>query len=156
MNTQIKIAFTGHKFLYFSQVERYLNKIYDKYFNAIWITGGTIGLDTIVALYAKKHNIDLWIVFPFPIDVLTKYWTDKQKMNLYSTMSYAKIVDILDSTNDKSIYYKRNKFMVDNCNILAAFWNGDDGGVANCIKLAEKENKEIIRFSDFSAWKYDK
>ena len=40
---------------------------------------------------------------------------------------------------------KRNEFMVDNCDILIALWNGTSGGTKNCINYAKKkENVQII------------
>jgi uncharacterized phage-like protein YoqJ len=39
----------------------------------------------------------------------------------------------------------RNKWMVDNSDIVIAVWNGDDeGGTAHCVKYAEKQGKKVI------------
>lgn len=37
----------------------------------------------------------------------------------------------------------RNEWMVDNCNILAAMWNGSSGGTANCIRYAQAKERKI-------------
>jgi uncharacterized phage-like protein YoqJ len=38
----------------------------------------------------------------------------------------------------------RNKWMVDNTDMVVAVWNGDeDGGTAHCVKYAQRKNKEI-------------
>ncbi len=39
---------------------------------------------------------------------------------------------------------KRNKWMVDNCDLLIAVWNGTSGGTANCVNYAKSINKQII------------
>lgn len=40
---------------------------------------------------------------------------------------------------------KRNEWMVDNCDVLIAVWDGSPGGTANCIKYAEDKVDTIIR-----------
>ena len=37
----------------------------------------------------------------------------------------------------------RNKWMVDNSDLVLALWNGTDGGTANCVRYAEKVGKPI-------------
>lgn len=39
---------------------------------------------------------------------------------------------------------KRNEYMVDNTETLMAVWNGTSGGTENCVKYAQKKNKDII------------
>ncbi len=33
---------------------------------------------------------------------------------------------------------RRNEWMVDNCDVLLAFWDGSPGGTANCVRYAEE------------------
>src|SRR5450756_2096896 len=83
--TKIKIAFTGHRHLSSAQVVSYLNKLHQDYPDAIWITGGAVGLDTEAALYAMRHAIPLWLILPFPPLVMSKFWKDHQKTALRDT-----------------------------------------------------------------------
>ena len=39
---------------------------------------------------------------------------------------------------------KRNEYMVDNCDLVLALWNGTSGGTANCIAYAGQQEKEIV------------
>lgn len=39
----------------------------------------------------------------------------------------------------------RNEFMVNECDVLLAVWDGSSGGTANCVKYAEKVGKPVWR-----------
>ncbi len=148
--TTIKIAFTGHRHLSSAQVVSYLNKLYQDYPDAIWITGGAVGLDTEAALYAMKHAIPLWLILPFPPLVMSKFWKDHQKTALRDTWAYAEKTSVLAPAYDVSVYQRRNERMVDLSDMVAAFWDGSSGGTGNCVRYALKVGKKMVRFSDFS------
>jgi hypothetical protein len=57
--TMDKIAFTGHRHLQFNEAVGTLASIHQRYPDAIWITGGAIGLDSHAAEYAHLHDIPL-------------------------------------------------------------------------------------------------
>lgn len=40
---------------------------------------------------------------------------------------------------------KRNEWMVDNCDLLLAAWDGTDGGTGNCVAYAEKVGRPVER-----------
>ena len=98
--TTIKIAFTGHRHLSSTQVVSYLNKLHHDYPDAIWITGGAVGLDTEAALYAMRHSIPLWLILPFPPLVMSKFWKDYQKTALRDTWAYAEKTSVLAPAYD--------------------------------------------------------
>ena len=39
---------------------------------------------------------------------------------------------------------KRNIWMVNNCDLLIAVWDGSNGGTANCVNYAKSINKQIV------------
>jgi len=151
--TTIKIAFTGHRHLSSSQVVSYLNKLHQDYPDAIWITGGAVGLDSEAALYAMRHAIPLWLIIPFPSGVMSKFWKDSQKATLRDTWAYAEKTSVLAPAYDVSVYQRRNERMVDLSDMVAAFWDGSNGGTRNCVRYAQKAGKKMVRFSDFSGIK---
>ena len=149
--TSIKIAFTGHRYLSLKQVESYLDKLYADHPDAIWITGGAVGLDSIAASFAMAHGIRLWLILPFPIHVMSKYWTPDQKRCIQDCWDYAEKTSVLAPVYDVSIYQRRNERMVDLSDMVAAFWDGSSGGTGNCVGYARSIGKRMIRFSDFIA-----
>ena len=148
--TPNKIAFTGHRHLSFAQVVSYLNKLHQDYLDAIWITGGAIGLDSWAAEFAMDHGIELWLILPFPQKVMSKKWNDEQREVLARSVAYSSKFSVLAPTYDVSIYQRRNERMVDLSDMVAAFWDGSSGGTGNCVRYAQKVKKPMVRFSDFS------
>jgi O-acetyl-ADP-ribose deacetylase (regulator of RNase III)/uncharacterized phage-like protein YoqJ len=153
MDSTIKIAFTGHRYLSISQVESYLGKLHADYPDAIWITGGAVGLDSIAASFAMARGIRLWLILPFPIHVMSKYWTPDQKRCIQDCWDYAEKTSVLAPAYDVSIYQRRNERMVDLSDMVAAFWDGSSGGTGNCVRYVQKVGKKMVRFSDFSGVK---
>jgi len=153
MDSTIKIAFTGRRYLSISQVESYLGKLHADYPDAIWITGGAVGLDSIAASFAMAHGIRLWLILPFPIHVMSKYWTPDQKRCIQDCWDYAEKTTVLAPVYDVSIYQRRNERMVDLSDMVAAFWDGSSGGTGNCVRYAQKVGKKMVRFSDLSGVK---
>ncbi len=151
MDSKTKIAFTGHRYLSLWQVESYLNKLHEDFPDAIWITGGAVGLDSVAASYAMAHGIRLWLIIPFPIHVMSKYWTHDQRRCLQDCWEYAEKTSVLAPTYDVSIYQRRNERMVDLSDMVAAFWDGSNGGTGNCVRYAKSVGKRMIKFSDFSS-----
>lgn len=41
----------------------------------------------------------------------------------------------------------RNEWMVDNCDLLIAYWNGTPGGTANCVAYAHTKNKLTLVYN---------
>jgi O-acetyl-ADP-ribose deacetylase (regulator of RNase III)/uncharacterized phage-like protein YoqJ len=151
--TTIKIAFTGHRHLSSAQVASYLTKLHQDYPDAIWITGGAVGLDSAAASFAMTHGIMLWLILPFPPAVMSKKWNDHQKLFLSSSVGYCSKLSVLAPAYDVSVYQRRNERMVDLSDMVAAFWDGSNGGTGNCVRYAQKVGKKMVRFSDFSGVK---
>nr|WAI02642.1 MAG: SLOG family protein [Candidatus Methanoperedens sp.] len=149
-NTKTKIAFTGHRHLSFAQVAQYLEKLLKDYPDAIWITGGAIGLDSWAAKFAIDHEIELWLILPFPSKVMSKKWTDEQRELLEWSIKSCSKFSVIAPTYDVSIYQRRNERMVDLSDMVAAFWDDSSGGTGNCVRYAQKVERKMVRFSDFS------
>ncbi len=61
----MKKAFTGHRYLKYENVVSALEQLHYRFPDAIWITGGAVGLDSHVAKFAMLHGIKLWLILPF-------------------------------------------------------------------------------------------
>src|SRR4030067_2569382 len=153
MDSTIKIAFTGHRYLSISQVESHLEKLYEVFPTASWISGCAVGLDSIAASFAMAHGVRLCLILPFPIHVMSKYWTTDQKSCIQDCWDYAEKTSVLAPVYDVSIYQRRNERMVDLSDMVAAFWDGSSGGTGNCVRYVQKVGKKMVRFSDFSGVK---
>jgi hypothetical protein len=78
------------------------------------VSGGARGSDSLAERYAKEHNIPTQIFLP-----------DWEK-------------------NGKSAGFKRNTDIVNESDMIVAFWDETSKGTLDSIKKAEKLNKKIL------------
>lgn len=114
----------------------------------ILISGMALGVDTLWACLAESHGLPLIAAIPFQEQDLR--WPPESRKIWNQLLNYAR------STTDRGggvhlcctggysplSMQKRNEWMVDNCNLLIAVWNGSAGGTANCVKYARTKLKE--------------
>ena len=78
------------------------------------VSGGARGADKMAEIYAKERGIPTQI---FPAD-----W----------------------DTYGKKAGFIRNRDIVENCDLLVAFWDGESKGTKNSISIAKRINKRIM------------
>lgn len=108
------------------------------------ISGMALGFDQWAASVAIKLNIPFIAAIPFE--------GQESAWPIFSQKSYhlllKKAYEIVVVSPGSYSAYKmqiRNEYLVNNCDILVACWNGDtSGGTYNCIQYAKSLNKEII------------
>lgn len=112
------------------------------------ISGMALGWDTAVARAAIKLKIPLIAAVPFAGQE-SKWRLRDQEMYRY-LLQYASIVHVVspDGYSPEKMQI-RNQWMVDNCDVLVALWNGSDGGTANCIEYAQGK-KPVVNL--WEAW----
>ena len=124
--------------------------------------GGALGTDQMAFeivdfLQAKHPEWKFTKVLCVPFKDQPNAWIDGSKAKYFEQMGKAEQVVYVDTVEgyaingiDKDIYHpakmqKRNEYMVDNCDLLIALYNGDkSGGTANCVKYAKKKQKNIV------------
>jgi len=118
----MRVAVVGsRKYTDFNGLKNVLNHI--RMISCI-ISGGAKGADALAEKYAEEHNLPCKIFLP-------KFKTDPK------TPYHARW------------YIARNKEIVDNSDIVIAFWDGKSKGTKNTITYAKKQKKEIkvIKFT---------
>lgn len=84
------------------------------------VSGGARGADSLAERYAQENDIQL-TVFPAEWD---KY--------------------------GKSAGYRRNHQIIDYADVVLAFWDGQSKGTKHAIELAEKQNKPVFIYTDWT------
>lgn len=108
------------------------------------ISGMAIGFDQALAAAAIKNNIPLIAAVPFQGQELR--WNERTQEYFNQLIDQAEdVVYVCASGYAGWKMQKRNEWMVDNCDVLLALWNGDIyGGTANCIKYARSKGRKIV------------
>jgi len=130
-----------------------------------FICGGALGIDQMAfeICYELKYSeiklngcrIELELAIPFEKqaskwfnkDDIDRFYTHQQQSDMITH------VDLIEGYEFKGVpegeYHPakmmiRNKYMVNNSDIVIAVWNGSKGGTANAVNYAKKQGKEII------------
>jgi uncharacterized phage-like protein YoqJ len=159
----MKIAITGHRpdaFLVshysFETVERIADDtvcVFKREFgdDLVFNLGGAIGTDQWVGKACLEHNVKFNLYLPFLPEVQMKYWGEEQKGELKRQIASANGIEIIDPSGQYNIskYQERNVKMIDDSNIVIAFWVGKRaGGTYNAIKYANSQSKFVFNALD--------
>lgn len=139
----MKIALTGHRPERLRGKEKEIKQWIDSTLGNITIeeiySGMAQGADQIIANYAISNNIPLICCYPFK----KNYYHEKEKY----IISKAKDTRFISEEYSKKAYWIRDKYMVDNCDVLLAVWDGIKvGGTWITVEYAQKIGKPIIYF----------
>lgn len=142
------IAITGHRpqsldgdFTYKSEMWDWiyseLSSTFDKVKPSRVISGMALGVDTVAAEVAFRHEIPLTAAVPFAGQELK--WNDEAQERYHMILALAdEVVTLKDEYTHPGILNERNEWMVDRCDMLVAVWTGFKGGTRNCVEYALK------------------
>ena len=68
-NTKM-VALIGNREIRFSILKEKLDAVRRLYPDAMWISNGTIGADLMIAKYAMRNRIPLFMCIPFPPEII--------------------------------------------------------------------------------------
>lgn len=155
-----RVAFTGYrpeKLPFFGEddplLAELLNRIREQIVKLIkdgaenFISGMALGCDT----YCAEIVLDLQK--QYPNITLTAAVPCADQASRWSKAQQERYRELLEKCNDKVIlaehYYrgcmqKRNRYMVDNCDVLIAIYDGKSGGTMNAVNYAKSVSRKLI------------
>lgn len=101
------------------------------------ISGMALGYDQDLAQVSVEMGLPFVAALPFIGQ--ESQWPKSSQDYYFWLLERAE--DVIVVTGGGYSAYKmqvRNEFMVNNCDILLACWDGSDGGTGNCVKYARK------------------
>jgi uncharacterized phage-like protein YoqJ len=116
------------------------------------ISGMALGVDQWLAELAIERAIPLTAALPFSGQEWR--WPRESQERYRRLLGRASAVHIVHQLTDfernhkpavAKAMYGRNSWMVNNCDVLLAVWDGSDGGTANCVRYAQRVGREIVR-----------
>ena len=120
------------------------------------ISGMALGWDTCLALAALEKSIPL--IAAVPLRGFDSKWLRESREAYQDILDCADEIVYVDEVAGYGIqgvaagvYHvgklqKRNEWMVDNCDVIAALWNRTSGGTKNCIDYAIKKRRMYQNF----------
>lgn len=108
------------------------------------ISGMALGWDQ--ALAQAAINLEIPLVAAIPFKNQDKVWQYNSKKYYKELLAKASEINNVSGMEDYKIEYmqRRNEWMVDNCDILLAMFDGTSGGTAKCVRYAELKNKKLL------------
>ena len=143
-------CFTGHRNLTDEQrkittielvgcIEYLINEGYTHF-----ITGMASGVDLLAAgiiLQFKRTNKNIFLEAAVPHQNRLKC----NDPNFINILNHRNKVTVIQEKYDISCFMERNKYMVNNSDIVIAIWDGrKSGGTYNTIKYAESQEKKVV------------
>lgn len=109
------------------------------------ITGMAIGWDMAIAQAAINLGIPFNAYVPFEGQELK--WPMSTRLYYKVLLSKATNIHICSTGGySKASMQLRNQKMVDDCDVVAALWNGSPGGTQNCLAYAMMVDKPYINY----------
>lgn len=97
-----------------------------------------------IVLELKKTYPNIKLCAIIPCRTQTNGWTDEEKRRYDNIIKECATVICVSENYTKSCMMKRNRALVDCCDLLIAVYDGQKGGTANTISYAKSKSKEII------------
>ena len=117
MKRQIKLAIVGGRdFSDYPYLTSKIDELRQKYTVTEIVSGGAKGADSLGERYAKENHI--------PTKIFPAQW------DVYG----------------RSAGYKRNVLIVEECDMVAAFWDGCSKGTKLTIDIARAQGKTVLIF----------
>lgn len=105
------------------------------------ISGMAEGVDQIAAAWARILRIPWRAAVPFPGQ--ESRWNQRAQESYHKLILDAWDIVVCDEEYHPWSFQKRNEWMVDNCELLVAVWDGSPGGTRNCLEYARRTGREV-------------
>ena len=148
-------AVSGHRVLTSNfneeQLKNDLVKIIEKGYS-IFLTGMAQGFDLAcfkALLELKKEFKDIKICAVIPCADQSRYYTSEERYAYYDLLESADFIAKEERTYFKGCMLLRNNYLIDNCSLLYAYFNGEKrGGTYYTVKRALEHNISTEYFGD--------
>lgn len=149
------LAATGHRpdklGGYFLAAHKYLLKLAINCLEELGPTdimsGMALGWDMAWAEAGFTLNIPVTAAVPFKGQ--ESQWPEQSRLKYKNAISRcANVVYVCNEGYAAWKMQKRNEYMVNQCGMLIALWDGSSGGTANCVAYASKVKRPVLNIWD--------
>lgn len=108
------------------------------------ISGMALGVDQDFAWVAQWMTIPVLAAIPFKGQ--ESRWPESSQVFYRVLLARCYHVETVSPGEYSAAKMQvRNQWMVDHCQVLLAVWDGSSGGTGNCVRYANKLNREMVR-----------
>jgi uncharacterized phage-like protein YoqJ len=151
----MKIAVTGHRppklggykaVRNFHILREHMKIEIVKHPEPILISGAALGIDQIWMEAGFELGIDVIAAIPFAGH--DAKWPRESRTAQARLLARCKqVVYVCEPGYSPEKLQRRNIWMVDNSDLLVAYWNGSPSGTANCLEYATSKGHQVIIFN---------
>lgn len=112
-----------------------------------FISGMALGVDMWAAeivLELKKKYSDITLEAAIPCRSQSDRWNSAAKERYVNLLSQCDVITYVQEQYSNDCMMKRNMYMVDNSDFVAAVWNGKPSGTGNTVKYASERKKDVF------------
>lgn len=111
-----------------------------------FLSGMAIGTDLIAAeTTLRLKDVYSWIELECVIPCLNQSskWAEKFRKRYDDVIRSCARTTLISTEFTKTCMYERNRYLVENCDILLAVWNGKPSGTGKTVDYAVRKGKSI-------------
>lgn len=112
-----------------------------------FISGMAMGVDIYgaeIVLKLKEKYPQITLECAIPFEAQANRWDEKWKKRYFDIIRLSDNTTTLQTTHSRGCMMNRNRYMVDNSDVVIAVWNGEKSGTGNTVRYAKKCGKKII------------
>ena len=93
----------------------------------------------------RKSFDDITLEAAVPYDGQEAKWSEQNRRRYRSVLMQCDTTTLIQDAYTPGCMMRRNRYMVDNSNVLIACYNGSSGGTWNTVRYAMERDTEIIQ-----------
>lgn len=112
-----------------------------------FISGMAMGVDIYAAeavLKLKEKYPHITLECAIPCETQANRWSESWRNRYFDIIYRSDDAQTLQTHYTSDCMMKRNKYMVDNSDVVIAVWNGKKSGTGNTVDYALKNGKKVI------------
>ena len=112
-----------------------------------FISGMAMGVDIFAAeavLKLKQKYPQIKLECAIPCETQANKWSEGWRNRYFDIIRRSDVAKMLQTHYTPDCMMKRNKYMVDNSDVVIAIWNGEKSGTGNTVNYAMKSGKKVI------------
>ncbi len=127
-------------------ISKLLDEIISKTDYVYFLNGLSIGYDLYVSqeiLKIRNHNKKILLEAVLPYEEQSKNWNEKTRNDYYEIIEKSDVDTLLQKYYSADCFKNRNKYMIDNSQVLIAIWNKKNNHLSHAIRYANSKGKPV-------------